>query len=96
MEWFLEVKRVVTRPKKMGHVQHSEYIDKKNEVMIFMHMYLHDIQSKWHQIYCVEVPSTQGKLHYKFNENLFQHSCKQSNFWKNFFLFYSHTQQKLL
>ena len=73
MEWFLEAKG----PKKMGHVQHGEYIDKKNEVMIFMHMYFHDIQ---HQIYCVEVPSTQGKLHCKFNENLFHHSCKQSNF----------------
>ena len=83
------------RPKKPA--RHTrEYIDKKNENVIFTHLYLGDHLSDWNQI-CYTV-SRQGSLHSKFEANRSSHfrdtSCQSLVFFSSFFFFFfvfSHT-----
>ena len=37
------MQQCVMQPKKTGHMQHHEYIEMKNSVMIFTHMKLDDV-----------------------------------------------------
>ena len=75
---------VSCNPKKWCICKRSECTDRKSKVDIFMHMCLRDIHSEWH---LVKVPSTQGRPHFKCEENLSKHT-RDMNFLVFFFLFF--------
>ena len=56
----------VQPPRKRGVYKRSEFIDRKNKVAIFTLLSLRDTLSKWHQIYCGVIASTQGRPDFKF------------------------------
>ena len=54
---------VLCGPRTGCMCKRSEYIERNNKVMIFMHFYLHDVLFKWHQIYSGVVQSYTESAH---------------------------------
>ena len=71
---------------KQGVRNTTSIFDRKNKVIIFMHMQLRDALSEWHQLYSGGVyPPMHGRPQSKFEENIFSHSQdthKSANFCK--------------
>ena len=83
------------RPKKLA--RHTrEYIDRKNENVIFTHLYLGDHLSDWNQI-CYTVARQPRESTFQFEGNRSSHfrdtSCQSFVFFLRFFFFFvfSHT-----
>ena len=83
------------RPKKPA--RHTrEYIDRKNENVIFTPLYLGDHLSDWNK-FATQFPASQGSLHSKFEGNRSSHfrdtSFQSFFFFPSFFFFFvfSHT-----